>query len=99
MVLKYLLWTTVAGGLVGATHGAMTLHRVHPTVTDPYARAFHVSSHTQAGALMGPWMPFLVVAWFRVDRMDSTKCPIMKGGARFLSSPTSKTDTDKERMR
>lgn len=77
MLLKYLLRTTVAGGLVGAAHGAVTLS---PTVTDPYAKAFHVAGHAQMGAMMGPWMPVLVPIWFRLDGLEPSECPIMKGG-------------------
>ena len=81
MLLKYLLRTTVAGGLVGATHGAVTVQRLHPAY-EPEQKLIHVASHAQFGAMAGPWLPVLVPIWFVLDgSTNDTECPVAKGGA------------------
>jgi len=91
MLLKYLLCTTIGGGIVGAAHGAASLHLVSSKA--PIDTAIHVTSHAQVGAIVGPWLPIMIPVWFVLDGSgNDTRCPIMKGGVyhrkRFEFTPT-----------
>lgn len=82
MLVKYLMRTTVTGGILGAVHGVATLHQGS---LDSETRMLHIAAHAQTGAVIGPWMPILVPIWLVLDESSNkTACPIMKGGMPFL---------------
>jgi hypothetical protein len=79
MFLKYLLYTTVAGGAAGAAHGIASVHCFHKQ--EPLEKALYVAVHAQTGAVVGPWTPVLIPIWLTLDGGNqNTRCPAMKGG-------------------
>lgn len=82
ILVKYLLRTTIVGGLVGATHGSMTVHLLPST--DFHQQVWHIASHAQLGAIIGPWLPIAIPIWLSVDGSgNDTRCYVMKGGIMF----------------
>jgi hypothetical protein len=86
MLLKYLLRTTVGGGLIGAAHGVATVHKLHQAA-EPEQKILHVAAHAQVGAMIGPWLPVAAPLWLVLDGTGNrTECPVAKGGVPFRKS-------------
>lgn len=82
MLLKYLLRTTIAGGIAGAAHGMVSLHHFHKQ--EPLEKTMYVAVHAQTGAIIGPWLPILIPIWLTLDGSNqNTRCPMMKGGVYY----------------